>query len=100
MGGDIKSKAAMLKLVAAAKAQIGTSQQAESASSFAARGDSHIPYKWPKVPQQEGECPPDPFIVLDYAPPDKSRMDKLKGKGPNFTKKSFKWTLGRHATDA
>merc|ERR1719401_2527577 len=97
--GDIQSKAEMLKLVAAAKAQIGTSQQAESAGSFAARGDSHIPYKWPKVPQQEGECPPDAFIVQDYAPPEKSKHDKLKTKGPNFTKRSFKWTMGRHQTD-
>jgi len=96
--GDIKMKAEMAKIVAAAKAHIATMQSADIATSFAARGDSHISYKWPKVAQQVGEAAPDPFMVTDYVAPEK-KDSKAKGKGPNFTKRSFKWTMGRHQTD-
>merc|ERR1711972_1237841 len=85
--GDIKMKAEMAKIVAAAKAHIATMQSADIATSFAARGDSHISYKWPKVAQQVGEAAPE------------KKDSKAKGKGPNFTKRSFKWTMGRHQTD-
>merc|ERR1712061_871350 len=87
----------MGKISAAAQSHIATVQNADLATSVAARGDSHIPHKWPKVPQQVGEAMPDPFVVTDYVAPEKS--DKKKGKGPNFTKRAFKWTLGRHQTD-
>lgn len=100
--GDYKSKGACQQtLMAACRAQIAISQQATAAVSMVARGDGHVPYKWPKYAQQRGYAAPDPFIVEEYTGPASKGVkeaDKKKG-GPRFTRRAFKWTTGHHATD-
>lgn len=99
--GNFKRKGEAQKLMVAARAHIGTIQQAIQATSMVSRGDGNVPYKWPRYAQQRGYANPDPYVVEDYAGP-----GDLGGFGAgrpskkiSFMRRAFKWTTGRHATD-
>lgn len=101
---DYRGKAAAAQLAAAAKVQIATAQHAEQATSMTARGDAYVKHKWPRYEQQRGWRPEDPCAYSGYAFQGEQAQahhaeDKVKTKSL-FMRKAFKWTDGRHATDA
>jgi len=100
LAGDFKGKAAVQQTVQAARSQLATMQNADQAGAFAARGDGHVNYKWPRYAQQRGYASPDPFAVEEYvAPTNKNEKHGAKAKTPNFMRRAFKWTAGHHQTD-
>jgi len=104
-------KGEVSRTVAAVKTQIALEQNADMAGAMSSRGDQHITHKWPKVPQQQGEMPADPFAVKAYIAASQgaitntlTRHEQAMGetkekRGTMFMRKAFKWTEGRHATD-
>eukprot|EP00933_Yihiella_yeosuensis_P072204 TRINITY_DN80530_c0_g1_i1.p1 TRINITY_DN80530_c0_g1~~TRINITY_DN80530_c0_g1_i1.p1 ORF type:complete len:327 (-),score=95.55 TRINITY_DN80530_c0_g1_i1:52-1032(-) len=110
---NFKAKASIAPIIAAAKAQIATEQHADQAHSFSCRGDKGVKHKWPVVLQQRGMRAPDLFAVeetlqkrandlsVSETRPSTGNIDKgTTTKAPvTYMRKSFKWTLGQHATD-
>jgi len=100
VAGDHRGKAAVQQTVAAARAQLATMQNADQAGAFAARGDGHVTYKWPRYAQQRGYQAPDPFAVEEYVPPPSNKEKPGGKKSATFMRRAFKWTSGYHQTDS
>lgn len=113
---DLKAKPLVQRSLAAAKAQIAVSQNAQQAQSLSSRGDQYMPHKWPKSLQQRGARAPD-LSAKQYMQEDRrevSRVTQSQGNGvktvemggkampvrsTTFARKSFKWTAPHHPTD-
>lgn len=97
--GNPKVRAFVAPVLAAAKAQVALSQHAALAQSQSGRGDMYVAHKWPCYAQQRGARVPDLFVVNEYRTSAPGSATTAKANAASFTRRSFKWTSGRHATD-
>lgn len=107
--GDVTALPGIEQLVAAAKVQVATAQNAEQAKYLSCRGQSGAAYKWPKVPQLRGPPAQDVF-ALQQEPSPQLAMELKESHGGisagakdkaaiSYSRKAFKWTKGNHKTD-